>query len=93
MPKPSWKQIQATVHTLIAEDKNYHPDEIEDTDVLRAPAGLRYTDTGLRRLAVKSINPAFFVNGKGLSAKAIKRCVKVGGIVAMVDEQPIADFQ
>jgi hypothetical protein len=61
--------------------------------VLRDPAGLRYDDIGLRRLAVNLINPAFFVSGRGLSSKAIKTCIKVSGIVAKVDEQPILDFK
>jgi hypothetical protein len=90
MAKPSWDEIDARVDQVIAADKGYHPSEIHDNDNLRND--LRYDDQGLEALA-PDINKEFFKPGKGLSADDMVRCLKVVGIVALIDEQPIADFK
>jgi hypothetical protein len=90
MAKPTWNEIDARVARIIAEDKGYHVTEIHDNDKLRDD--LRYDDNGLRALA-PDINRAFFKDGKGLSGKTVVNCLKVIGIVARVDEQPVNDFK
>lgn len=90
MPKPSWDEIDARVAKLIAKDKGYHPYEIHDNDKLRDD--LRYDDEGLEALA-PDVNRAFFKKKRGLSVDDVVGCLKVIGIVARVDEQPIADFK
>jgi len=90
MAKPTWDEIDARVARIIAEDKGYHVTEIHDNDKLRDD--LRYDDTGLRALA-PDINQAFFKKGKGLSGQTVVNCLKVIGIVARVDEQPVDDFK
>jgi len=90
MAKPSWDAIDAGVDQLIADDKGYHVYEIHDNDKLRDD--LRYTDSGLEALA-PDINRKFFKTGKGLSGEAVVSCLKVIGIVARIDEQPVGDFK
>ena len=90
MAKPSWNKIDARVAQIIAADKGYHPAEIHDNDKLRDD--LRYTDNGLRALA-PDINRTFFKPKKGLSGNDMVRCLKVIGIVALIDEHPVADFK
>jgi hypothetical protein len=90
MTKPSWDEVDARVDQIIAADKGYHPFEIHDNDNLRND--LSYDDQGLKALA-PDINKEFFKPGKGLSADNMVRCLKVIGIVALIDEQPIADFR
>jgi hypothetical protein len=90
MAKPSWDEIDARVDKIIAADKGYHVCEIHDNDKLRDD--LHYDDQGLEALA-PDINKEFFKRGKGLSAADMVRCLKVVGIVALIDEQPIADFR
>lgn len=90
MPKPTWSEIDSRVHRLIANDKGYHPEEIHDDDKLRED--LRYDDDGLEALA-PDINKEFFVRNKGLSTNDVLSCLKVIGIVARIDERPVADFK
>lgn len=90
MAKPSWDEIDARVDQIIAADKGYHTSEIHDNDNLRDD--LRYDDGGLTALA-PDINKEFFKTGKGLSAEDMVRCLKVVGIVALIDEHPVEDFK
>jgi hypothetical protein len=90
MPKPTWNEIDGRVRRLIADDKGYHPEEIHDNDRLRED--LRYDDDGLEALG-PDINREFFTQDKGLSTTALLNCLKVIGIVARIDEQPVADFR
>lgn len=90
MPKPLWDDIDSRVRSIIADDKGYHVYEIHDNDNLRDD--LRYDDTGLVALA-PDLNREFFRNGAGLSADDMTRCLKVIGIVALIDEHPISDFK
>lgn len=90
MAKPSWDEIDLRVRQLIAEDKGYHVFEIHDNDKLRED--LRYDDNGLIALA-PDVNREFFIDHTGLSPNDMLRCLKVIGIVALVDEHPIAEFK
>jgi hypothetical protein len=90
MAKPSWDEIDLRVRALIARDKGYHVYEIHDEDKLRDD--LRYDDNGLMALA-PDINREFFNEDAGLSANDMLRCLKVIGIVALIDEHPISDFK
>jgi hypothetical protein len=90
MPKPSWNTIDARIDQIIAADKGYHPCEIHDNDKLRGDLG--YDDLGLKALA-PDINKAFFNPGKGLSGNDIVRCLKVIGIVALIDDHPAREFK
>lgn len=90
MPKPSWDEIRSRVAVVVAAPKNYDPIEIGDNDKLRDDLG--YTTQTLGALA-KPINIKFFVPGKGLTPGDVRACLKVIGISAKVDEQPIGDFK
>jgi hypothetical protein len=90
MSKPSWNEINAGIHRIIAEDKGYDPTEIHDNDKLRDD--LRYDDDGLEALA-PDINREFFKPDRGLSTNDILGCLKVIGIVARIDEKPVEDFR
>lgn len=90
MAKPSWDEIDLGVRQMIADDKGYHVYEIHDNDNLRDD--LRYDDDGLEALA-PDINKEFFKPGTGLSTNDILGCLKVIGIVARIDEKPIAEFK
>ena len=90
MAKPSWDEIDLRVRSLIARDKGYHVHEIHDNDNLRDD--LRYDDDGLVALA-PDINREFFVDGAGLSANDMRRCLKVVGIISLIDEHPIDEFR
>lgn len=90
MAKPSWDEIDLRVRRLIARDKGYHVHEIHDEDKLRDD--LRYDDSGLVALA-PDINREFFRKNAGLSADDMVRCLKVIGIVSLIDEHPISEFK
>ena len=90
MPKPSWDEIDLRIRQIIADDKHYHVYEVHDEDLLRDTLG--YDDLGLTGLG-PDINAAFFKKGKGLTKKQILSCLKVIGLPARVDEQPIKDFK
>ena len=90
MPKPSWDEIRSRIAVVVAAPKNYDPIESHDNDKLRDD--LSYTTQTLGALA-KPVNKAFFVQGKGLTPAQIRACLKVIGISAKVDEQPIGDFK
>ena len=90
MSKPTWNEIDSRVRRLIADDKGYRPEEIHGNDRLRED--LRYDNDGLEALG-PDINKEFFKRDKGLSTNDLLGCLKVIGLVARVDEQPVADFK
>ena len=91
MAKPDLPEIQRRTRKVIAEDKGYEPDEIEDEDKLRD--NLRYDETGLGALATR-INNEFFQKGKpGLSPDDVQACEKVKDISDKVDQQPVENFK
>jgi ABC-type bacteriocin/lantibiotic exporter with double-glycine peptidase domain len=90
MAKPSFDEIRSRVANVVARPLNVLPIEIHDNDLLRDDLG--YTDQGLAALTT-DLNDEFFVGTTGLSTKQVTECLKVIGISAKVDQQPIANFK
>ena len=80
------------VRRVIATDKGYDLDAVQDRDSLRGRK-LRYDDRGLTNLTAP-INDEFFrVGSRGVSPREMVGSSKVVNIAERVDARPIGSFK